>query len=206
MTALCDTEGTRVDGLPPHATVGPTATLHDDVAGVRLRVSAASFFQSGPAAAALLVDSVRTALGPVDAADTVLDAYGGVGLFAATVTTGRVVLVESSPQACSDAVANLGGRATVECVEFERWTPRPVDVVVADPARVGLGRGGVASLVATGASRVVLVSCDPVAMARDAALLCASGYRHAGATVLDLFPQTPHVEVVTRFELVRDAS
>ena len=48
---------------------------------------------------------------------------------------------------------------------------------------------------------LVLVSCDAVSLARDAALLAGHGYRHAGSVVVDLFPHTPHVEVVTRFEL-----
>ena len=54
-----------------------------------------------------------------------------------------------------------------------------------------------------GAPVLVLVSCDPVSLARDAALLAQAGYRHTVTTVLDLFPQTHHVEAVTRFERVR---
>jgi tRNA/tmRNA/rRNA uracil-C5-methylase (TrmA/RlmC/RlmD family) len=46
---------------------------------------------------------------------------------------------------------------------------------------------------------LVLVSCDPVALARDAALLARSGFRHEHSEVLDLFPHTHHVEAVTRF-------
>jgi tRNA/tmRNA/rRNA uracil-C5-methylase (TrmA/RlmC/RlmD family) len=46
---------------------------------------------------------------------------------------------------------------------------------------------------------VVLVSCDPVAMARDASLLAAAGYQLERAEVHDLFPGTHHVEVVSRF-------
>ena len=41
---------------------------------------------------------------------------------------------------------------------------------------------------------------DPVAMARDVALLTEHGYRHRATEVLDLFPQTPHVEAVTVLE------
>jgi 23S rRNA (uracil1939-C5)-methyltransferase len=48
---------------------------------------------------------------------------------------------------------------------------------------------------------LVLVSCDPVSLARDAALLAGHGYAHAGTEVLDLFPHTHHVEAVTRFVL-----
>ena len=50
-----------------------------------------------------------------------------------------------------------------------------------------------------GIAVLVLVSCDPVSMARDARLLAGHDYRPDWAEVLDLFPQTPHVETVTRF-------
>ena len=46
---------------------------------------------------------------------------------------------------------------------------------------------------------LVLVSCDPVSLARDVTLLSASGYRAESVEVLDLFPNTTHVETVTRF-------
>ena len=74
-----------------------------------------------------------------------------------------------------------------------------VDVVIADPARSGLGKPGTGAIAATKAPVVVLVSCDPVAMARDAALLARQGYRHEVTEVLDVFPHTHHVECVTRF-------
>ena len=193
----------HIEGLPDHVAVGPSATLVEHVAGVPLRVSASAFFQSGPAAAELLVATVRAACGDALAGGgSLLDAYGGGGLFAAALEAGlapdRAIIVESSPSACADARVNVPA-ATVHETPFEQWPPQPVDVVVADPARAGLGREAVAVVAATGAARVVLVSCDPVAAARDAALLVAHGFRHEGATVLDLFPHTPHVEVVTRF-------
>jgi 23S rRNA (uracil1939-C5)-methyltransferase len=190
----------RFAGLPADVGVGPEATLYERVGGVSLRVSAASFFQSGPAAAELLVATVRDACGDaLGAGGPFLDAYGGGGLFAATIAPDRAIVVESSPSACADARLNVPG-ARVHEMPFELWSPEPVGLVVADPARAGLGREAVDVLAATGAARVVLVSCDPVAAARDASLLAAHGYRHAGATVLDLFPHTPHVEVVTRFD------
>ena len=70
----------------------------------------------------------------------------------------------------------------------------------ADPARNGLGKEGAAAVVATQAPRVVLVSCDAVAAARDARLLVDADYSLVGAEVLDLFPHTHHVEVVSTFE------
>ena len=132
-----------------------------------------------------------------------LDAYGGVGLFSATLALPAgmtAIVVESSESACRDAVMNLGTTASVVCARFEDWTPQPVRLAIADPARSGLGREAVAVLAATGAERIVLVSCDAASLGRDAVLLAEVGYRHQGSTVLDLFPHTPHVEVVTGFD------
>ena len=201
-TAWSSSPSAGIAGLPAHVAIGADEVLHEEVAGARLRVTAASFFQSGPAAAELLVQAVREACGDAltDLRGPLLDAYGGIGLFAATLGAQRSIVVESSPSSCADANANLGDRATVHCVTFERWLPQPVDLAVVDPARAGLGREATDVLAATGAARVVLVSCDPVSLARDTTLLAAHGYRHAGSTVLDLFPHTPHVEVVTRFD------
>ena len=74
-----------------------------------------------------------------------------------------------------------------------------VDVVIADPARSGLGKPGVNALVRTDAPVLVLVSCDPASLGRDARLLGEAGYRHERSSVVDTFPHTTHVEVVTRF-------
>lgn len=207
MTAWADTARASIDGLPASVNVGAGAVIHELVAGVRLRVSAASFFQSGPQAAELLVTYVREACGDFlsDSHGPLLDAYGGVGLFAATLaapTAMPAIVVESSAASCADAKVNLGEGAQVVRSRLEDWHPEPVRLVVADPARTGLGADGVAVLGATRAERIVLVSCDAASLARDTALLATAGYRHGGSTVLDLFPHTPHVEVVTRFDLV----
>jgi 23S rRNA (uracil1939-C5)-methyltransferase len=204
-TARWDRRLGDVGGLPDSVAVGPSAHLYEDVAGHRFRVSAASFFQSGPAAAQLLVDAVRRAAPELAGATTMLDAYAGVGLFAlaASGPSTRLITVETSKSAVADCRANLVGRDTrIELGEFGSWRPErglEIGVVVADPSRSGLGRPGVAAVAAAGAPVIVLVSCDPVALARDASLLAREGYRHDGTEVFDLFPHTHHVECVTRF-------
>lgn len=218
-TAWWEPEHVVASGLPDDVATGAGAALVERIAGVDLRVSAPSFFQSGPAAAELLVQAVRLAGGDeLRVARRLVDAYGGVGLFAATVAPddAHVVLVEGSPSACADARVNLAGRSARiiessvelagELVVDPRTSdagPSCADVVIADPSRQGLGPDAVGVVARWGAPVVVLVSCDPVALARDAALLAQVGYRHTGTTVLDLFPQTHHVEAVTRFERVR---
>lgn len=194
------------EGLAADVVTGAEASVTEVVGGATLRVSSASFFQSGPQAAELLVRTVRSACADdLAAARTVIDAYGGGGLFSATVVDepALAVVVEGSPAAVADARVNLRDRsARVVESAVEQWQPEPADLVIADPSRQGLGAAAVDRLGATGAPVLVLVSCDPVALARDTTLLAAAGWAHRSTVVLDLFPNTHHVEAVTRFERV----
>jgi 23S rRNA (uracil1939-C5)-methyltransferase len=190
---------------------GRRAWIHEEVAGRRWRISAESFFQTRPDGAAALVEAVRGAVhadGGVTHSTgrgvTVLDAYCGVGLFAGALLDGREgwrgVAVERSRSSVADARRNLADLPVrVVRSPVERFGAPRADVVVADPARSGLGRAGVASLVASRAARIVLVSCDAAAAGRDTALLVAEGFLPLRSTVVDLFPHTHHVEVVTSF-------
>jgi 23S rRNA (uracil1939-C5)-methyltransferase len=196
-------------GVPPGVRVvsgaalaaGRRAWLYEEVHGVRLRVSARSFFQVGPDAAEALVTAVARVLGDVGDGERLADLYGGVGLFAATLgRRAHAELVEGSPSAAADARVNLADLdARVLQGDVGRWRPRRMDAVVADPPRAGLGPGGVRAVAGARAERLALVSCDAASLGRDARLLAGAGYRFGGATVLDVFPHTPHVEVVSAF-------
>ncbi|MCB0997111.1 MAG: class I SAM-dependent RNA methyltransferase, partial [Acidimicrobiales bacterium] len=180
---------------------GRRVWLHETVAGRRFRVSAQSFFQSGVAAAELLVDAVGRAVATAPAGP-VADLYAGVGLFSATVLADRqVVAVERNRAAVADARVNLGGMdARIVRSAVERWRPSAgLVAVVADPARTGLGRDGVAAILQVSPELVALVSCDPGSLARDAGLLCAAGYGLGTVEVVDCFPRTSHVETVSTF-------
>ena len=92
-------------------------------------------------------------------------------------------------------------RSTVdEYLESKSGKIRP-DLVVADPPRAGLGDRVVRGLVKLGAARLIYVSCDPATLARDLGSLVAGGYRVEQMHLMDLFPQTYHIETVV--ELVR---
>jgi 23S rRNA (uracil1939-C5)-methyltransferase len=137
----------------------------------------------------------------------VVDAYCGVGIFAACAAdpSARVVAIERSPAALADARHNLAGRdVKLVAGEVGRWRARrgeAIDLVLADPARTGLGRPGVQALAGAGAPVLVLVSCDPASLGRDSRLLAGAGYRHERTLVVDTFPHTTQVEAVTRFAL-----
>ncbi len=177
---------------------GREAFYHEEVAGIRYRVSADSFFQCRADGAAALISLVRDGLTNIDG--PLLDAYCGVGLFAAALGEGRPVFaVESSRSSVADAAVNLGSSAEIVRSRFERWMPQPAAAVIADPARSGLDRAGVGVIDGTGAKRLVLVSCDPAAQARDTSLLIQTGFALERVTAVDLFGETSHIEAVSVF-------
>lgn len=186
---------------------GGRAWLREEVAGRWWRVSARAFFQSGPAAAQALVEAVDAAVGDaLGPGDRLVDAYAGVGLLGGVVAArrqARLVAIESNREAAADAAVNLAdlqASVTAGAVAAVGVAPGSAEVVIADPARPGLGRPGVDALRRAGAGRLVLVSCDPASLARDARLLGGAGYHLSRVEVLDLFPGTPHVEAVSTFE------
>ena len=182
---------------------GHRAWFHEVVAGRKWRISAGSFFQGRPDGADALVDTVVAVLGEaVEPGAAVVDLYSGVGLFAGVLgqrTGGRVVAVESNRSAVADARINLADLASARIVrsDVRRWGPSAADIVVADPSRHGLGADVIPRIGETGARALALVSCDPGALGRDAGLLTAAGWRLGPVRLVDLFPHTAHVEVVT---------
>jgi 23S rRNA (uracil1939-C5)-methyltransferase len=178
---------------------GRRAWIHEEVAGRRWRISARSFFQARPDGADALVAAVTAAAAGADG--PLVDLYAGVGLFAGSLGRTPATAVEWSSSSVADARVNLDGTgARIRRIDVTKWKPERAGLVVADPARTGLGRVGAGAVAGTHATRLVLVSCDPAALARDARVLAEAGFALTGTTLVDLFPHTTHVEAVSRFE------
>lgn len=196
-------EGSLVNTLPAGVKIGERATVTEVVGDHSYKVSMGSFFQSSPEAAELIIDSISRRLNTLGVEGGFLvDAYGGVGLFSLAFSHrfDELLLVEASESACKDAVRNLAEcAATIEQMNMDQWDSVEADVVIADPSRHGIGKMGAGAVIDTGAPTVILVSCDPVAGARDAKYLCDAGYSLGEVEVLDIFPETHHVEVVAAF-------
>jgi len=204
----------QADGRPVVVRGEGSATIQ--VAGVTLFVPVDAFFQVNTGGAEALVALVRESAGDVAHRD-VWDLYAGVGLLSLPLAAAgaHVLAVES----VMSATMALGRAATEQELDVRVLTERvehvtrraaagdrgidPPEIVVADPPRAGLGRHVIADLGRIAPSRLVLVSCDVAAFARDARDLGAQGLRLERAVPLDLFPMTHHVEIVATF--VRDA-
>jgi 23S rRNA (uracil1939-C5)-methyltransferase len=176
---------------------------HEEVMGRRFRISAGSFFQVNTAAAEqvtrLVIDSLAGS-----GSERLADLYAGVGLFACLLANSvqSVVAVESDPEAVEDGRLNAGflenvryRKGRVEEV-LPRLRPAP-DAVVLDPPRAGCNPRVLAALIEAPARQIVYCSCDAATLARDLRVLVDGGYRLASSRVVDMFPQTYHIESVT---------
>ena len=174
------------------------------------RVSAGAFFQTNRFLADELVNIVTAGR----SGDLALDLYAGVGLFSTALACNfrHIVSVESSQTASSDLQYNLpvNGKAVRATTEqyLTEYTHRvgalPLqtpDLVVVDPPRSGLGDSVARALASLSAPRLTYVSCDPATLARDLVPLQVAGYRVEQVHMVDLFPQTYHLESVV--QLVR---
>jgi len=179
--------------------------LNYQAAGETFRVSRASFFQVNR----FLIDALVTCALEGSSGETAVDLYAGAGLFALPLARrfAQVTAVESFRAAVSDLEFNAeraGLNVTTVCASAESYLerlPAAPDLVVADPPRAGLGKSAVTHLLRLKPGRLVLVSCDPATLARDLAQLLAGGYQLEELVLIDLFPQTPHIESVARLRL-----
>jgi 23S rRNA (uracil1939-C5)-methyltransferase len=175
------------------------------------RVSAGSFFQTNR----YLTDELVKIVTQGQSGEHALDLYAGVGLFSTALCDMRhIVSVESSQTSTADLSYNLSSNGEAVRATTEEYLsgshnsrraregavlPHPAfkpDLAVVDPPRSGLGDRVARMLVTMGAPRVVYVSCDPVTLARDLVVLVAAGYRIEQLHLVDLFPQTYHLESV----------
>lgn len=174
-----------------------------EAAGEQFQVGHFSFFQVNR----FLVDElVNTVVG--DASGSVAcDLFAGVGLFSVPLSRRfqRLIAVESNPAATRDLESNAGraARITVRTIEVERAIERikeKPDLIVLDPPRAGLEPGAAARLARMGAARITYVSCEPPTLARDLTVLVQGGYQIRSVDLLDLFPQTFHMETIVKLE------
>jgi 23S rRNA (uracil1939-C5)-methyltransferase len=171
------------------------------------RIGFGAFFQTNR----FLIDALAQMVTDGEQGNTAWDLYAGVGLFSVPLAGrfDRVVAVESSASAVRDLRENLRGSThRIVASETAAFLRRALeqhegapDLVVVDPPRAGLGREVTGSLGKIRPRKITYVSCDPATLSRDLAALLESGYRLRKLHLVDLFPQTFHLESVTHLSL-----
>ena len=185
-----------------------------------LRVPPSAFYQVNPLVAALLVGAVQDVLAARQTR-RVVDAYGGVGLFAlaaARAGAEEVLLIDSDAAAAAAAAHNARRLLDSDSLHVlhadaaEGLTralavvaPEEVTVIV-DPPRRGLEPAALAAIVRASPACVLYVSCAPDTLARDLKRLTAAGYRLRSARLFDMFPRTAAFETLAVIERVDGAA
>ncbi len=183
--------------------------LTDVLCGKSFLVSPLSFWQVNPDAAEKLLYKARE-YASLKKGDVVCDLYCGTGTvgICCSDTDTRLFGIEIVPQAVEDAVRNAKANGYKEdsfrfvCADSEKGieeckkTFGSPDVVFTDPPRKGMTEKVISDIVASGAGKVVYISCNPATLARDIKIFAEKGYIVTNAAVFDLFPRTGHVETV----------
>jgi len=181
-------------------------TLTYNTRTAHYRVQAGSFFQTNR----FLVDRLVELVTAGRDGGRALDLYAGAGLFSLMLSQSfrEVTAVEAALFGFHDLRHNSPSNVAASHSPVEGFLASlppqaKYDFVVVDPPRAGLGEKTARMVAALGAPRLTYVSCDPATLSRDLRLLLESGYRVAEIHLVDLFPQTFHIESV--FHLARQS-
>lgn len=183
----------------------PGEPVRVEIGGKTLRFAPEGFFQSHLGMVPRMVEEV---LGNETGAEA-WDLYSGVGLFAAHLEDRfqTVHAVESDPLAALYAPGNLA-RAVHHRHSVENWLeerlrtggPRP-DLVVVDPPREGMTPRALSALLTLSPRVLRYVSCGHDTLARDLRQILTNNCHLDKIVLIDLYPHTPHMEVVTSLHL-----
>jgi 23S rRNA (uracil1939-C5)-methyltransferase len=196
-------------GSETHLLTG-RAWLLEQFAGLDLAIASDTFFQVNTLQAERLVPLLRHALeglsGPL------VDAYAGIGTFSLPLAGEQrsVLGIEQHPGAVELANANARRNGLERWCRYDHGDVAALlaeqleggAAVLLDPPRKGLERAVVDCLLACPPPRILYLSCDPGTLARDLALLCASGYQPLSVQPIDFFPNTSHVETLAVLERI----
>jgi len=164
-------------------------------------VSADAFFQVNRHLLGTMVRLVSAHASRVERRLRAVELYAGVGFFTRPISAlfEKMTAVEGAPYHYGRLNAPKAHWVHAPVEQWVRSMPR-ADFVLLDPPRAGARAEVIEAVARRTESMVAYLSCDPVTFARDASRLIASGWRLATLDLLDLFPNTHHVETLASFE------
>jgi len=192
---------------PGFKTLYGRAYLYEEIRNIKYRISAESFFQVNPYQLDHLAETVMK-YAALTGKEKVVDLYCGVGFFTfeAAKQARMVYGIENVANAIEDAKANkyLNQISNVEfkCQDATTGVDQLInkgfmpDVLILDPPRKGCDPKLLQKMTTWKTKRIVYVSCNPVTLARDLAVLNNAGYWIQQIQPIDLFPHTYHIESV----------
>ena len=206
-------ENTNVVLGDEYRTLAGRDYIYDTLSGVRLKITAPSFYQVNHGSAELLYAKAKELARP-EKTDTLLDLFCGAGSIGLSMadSVGELIGIEivDSAVECARENARASGIDnahffTGDATETERLLANAErelgrkispDVIVLDPPRAGCDERLIRFVSTLDAKRIVYISCNPKTLARDVVLFRELGYDTDTVYPFDLFPCTGHVESV----------
>ena len=189
--------------------------LHEKLLDYNYYYSVQGFFQNNPEMAEKLVKYVKDIFSKYEGTKEtqLLDLYGGVGTFGVALADmfEKVFIMELFAPSIDLAKKNIESNklSNVEALvgdvkQFRKlgFDSNKKTYVLVDPPRSGIVPKALVRLKELAPKVLVYVSCNPKQLAKDLVRLRSWGYTLKSTALFDLFPQTPHMEVVV--ELVRE--
>jgi len=173
----------------------------------RYTLSTTSFFQVNRHLLGRLINLVTSIAENTPPRRSAIDLYSGVGFFTLPLSRvfQRVVAVERSPGSAPLAALNSRPYPNIECVTdsvedyLQRQKRRRFDFVMVDPPRAGVRTAVLDSMDRMSPRTICYLSCDPVTFSRDSAHLSRRGWILQTLDLIDLFPNTHHIETLASF-------
>lgn len=178
--------------------------LYEMIGEYKYRVSPDSFFQVNSRTVNKLYNKVVEYAIKNEKKDNLVDLYCGTGTIGIYLSKyfNNIIGIELNKQAVEDAKENVKINS-VNNIEFYAGDVGKIindqikaDVIVVDPPRSGLDKRTKDILLKIKANKIVYVSCNPLTLARDIKEL-DTGYKLGEITLVDMFPNTHHVECVS---------
>lgn len=181
--------------------------IEERVGEAMYRISPNAFFQTNSYAAPLLLQTVSEYCGDLSQ-KILLDLYCGTGFFSIALSSlaKQTIGVEMNADAIKDALVNAkinGVTAEYLSATTEKydWSIHNADTVILDPPRSGMHDKALADILRIKPKEIVYVSCNPKNFAREMVQL-QKVYRVESMRAIDMFPHTPHVELVTKLHRI----
>ena len=208
------------DGVASIAYGSKTNLLHGDgifherIANVDLEIGPQEFLQTNTKAAELLYAKILD-YADFSKDDDIFDLFCGVGSISLYIAphVKSVTGFELLPEAVDSAGRNAASNGILNCkfvsgdmrelfrdLDFVRKAHGVPDLIVLDPPRGGIHPSIPKRISQVKPSRVVYVSCNPASFARDVKLFAERNYKLKKLQAFDLFPHTPHAELVSLLE------
>ncbi|WP_101772288.1 23S rRNA (uracil(1939)-C(5))-methyltransferase RlmD [Peptostreptococcus faecalis] len=186
--------------------------FYEEVLGLKFKVSPFSFFQTNTKGAEKLYEMAIEFAGTRGDGKVVFDLYSGTGTIGQLMarTANKVYGIELIEEAVESANENakLNGLENCEFIagdvsKIVSELPEKPELIIVDPPRAGILAGGVKDISEFGAKEIVYVSCNPKSLVENLEEFESRGYKVKKVRLMDMFPNTPHVETVVLIERVK---